>query len=413
MPNLRSELKSRYASLRRLHDDLRDSSLSRPGWDIQVRARRTLGSDEPIEHWFLAEHFLVGWSNWSGLFDRFRRYFGQPDDSFPRTWAKLIADCEVLVFRLTREDELDRIIAKYWVDPDLELDRPVNRRSHDIASIYTRIARDHERVELLIRAEHVHPRFAPRGKSKESLWKQSVPEAAAFTVARTVVFEQNGRLLEYWQKLPRRVQGQVWVHLRHYLHSTLGVSWLVESTPAVSALLSISWRKQAVSLSVQEPAAPLQLDPSISASVGRLFDRLKAAIAELGYDAILEDLSSPELIGGADSLLGSDDVMVVPGHLADQSRPILLAATKGWNGKEPKSFAKVMRQVKARLTESRGAIRVVVVFCDCWDSTSFQEEHRDELRAHEQNGVRFLFIMVGVPDRVLVPIPVELEGAAR
>ena len=72
-----------------------------------------------------------------------------------------------------------------------------------------------------------------------------------------------------------------------------------------------------------------------------------------------------------------------------------------------------MRQVKARLIESRGTIQVVVVFYDCWDSASFVEEHREELRAHDQNGVRFLFVMVGVPNRVLVPVPVEFDPAPR
>ena len=104
--------------------------------------------------------------------------------------------------------------------------------------------------------------------------------------------------------------------------------------------------------------------------------------------------------------------MVIPGHLADEPRPILLAVAKGWGGKEPLSFVKVMRQVKARLIEARGAIQVVIVFCDCWDSASFQEEHREELNAHDQNGVRFLFVMVGVPDRVLVPVPVEFDRAS-
>jgi hypothetical protein len=82
-------------------------------------------------------------------------------------------------------------------------------------------------------------------------------------------------------------------------------------------------------------------------------------------EAVIEDLPSPDLIGGEDSMPASEDVMVVPGHLADTSQPILLAATKGGNGKEPLSFAKVMRQVKARLIESRGTIQVVIVFCGC------------------------------------------------
>ena len=168
-----------------------------------------------------------------------------------------------------------------------------------------------------------------------------------------------------------------------------------------------------MSISLQEPAGLSGLVDPISSSVARLLERLKTAIAELGYEAVIEDLLSPDLIGGEDSLLASDDVMVVPGHLADSARPILLAVTKGWGGKEPHSFARVMRQVKARLIESRGTIQVVIVFCDCWDSASFQEEHREELIAHDCNGVRFLFVLVGVPDNILVPVPVGLGASSR
>ena len=41
MANLRNELKSRHASLRRLYDDLKGSSFARAGWNTEVRARRT------------------------------------------------------------------------------------------------------------------------------------------------------------------------------------------------------------------------------------------------------------------------------------------------------------------------------------------------------------------------------------
>ena len=105
--------------------------------------------------------------------------------------------------------------------------------------------------------------------------------------------------------------------------------------------------------------------------------------------------------------------MVVPGHLEDSARPILLAVTRGWCGNAPHSFAKVMRQVKTRLIEANGTIRVVVIYSDCWDSASFEEEHREELRAFDKNGVRFVFLLVGVPDRVLIPVPVGLDQAAR
>jgi hypothetical protein len=163
-----------------------------------------------------------------------------------------------------------------------------------------------------------------------------------------------------------------------------------------------------VSLSLQKPAGLPESDWPISGSVARLLDRLKTTVAELGYEAVIEDLSSPDLIGGEDSVLASEEVMFVPGHLADTTRRIPLAPTKGWSGKQPQSFAKVMRQVKARLIESRGTTQTVIFFCECRNSASFEEEHREELRAHDRNGVHFLFVLVGVPDKTLVSIPVAL-----
>jgi hypothetical protein len=76
------------------------------------------------------------------------------------------------------------------------------------------------------------------------------------------------------------------------------------------------------------------------ATVERLLDQLKAAIGELGYEAVVENLISDDLIGGDDSLLASDEVMVIPGDMDDIARPILLAVTRGWGGKDCLSFTK-------------------------------------------------------------------------
>ena len=111
--------------------------------------------------------------------------------------------------------------------------------------------------------------------------------------------------------------------------------------------------------------------------------------------------------------MGSEQFMVIPGYLDDASRPVLLAVTKGWAGNEPQSFAKFMRQVKVRLIEARGAIQVVVVACNCRDSASFEEEHREELSAFDKTGVRFLFSLVGVPNTVLTQVPIEFSQGAR
>jgi hypothetical protein len=152
-----------------------------------------------------------------------------------------------------------------------------------------------------------------------------------------------------------------------------------------------------------------RLEPEIADAAAKLLARLQKAIAELGYATFLEDSLSPDLMGGEDSLLGTDSVMVVPGHQPDSSQPILLALTSGWNGKGALSFTKVLRQAKTRLVEARGAIKLVVVLCDTWQSATFNDEQREELGAHFRNGVKFLFLLVGVPDRGLVPVPVSFD----
>jgi hypothetical protein len=70
-----------------------------------------------------------------------------------------------------------------------------------------------------------------------------------------------------------------------------------------------------------------------------------------------------------------------------------------------------MRQVKARLIEADGATQVAIVLCDCWDSASFEEEHREELRAFDKNGIRFVFVLIGFPDKNLNPVPVGFDQA--
>jgi hypothetical protein len=148
MANLRSELRSRHAALRRLYDDIKSSSFARLNWDTEVRARRTLGTDDTIEHWFLAEHFLISWSNWRGLLDRFGRYFGQSDESFPKTWYRFVVDCDVLVFDLARQKELDGLLAESWTNLDFDATRPNKRSFDDVTVIYTQLATSHERAEL-------------------------------------------------------------------------------------------------------------------------------------------------------------------------------------------------------------------------------------------------------------------------
>ena len=160
------------------------------------------GSNATIEHWFLAEHYLINWSNWTGLLDRFRRCFGQEIDNFPKSCSQLIANCNVLAFGLARDAELDEAIARSWSDQEPMVGRVGKCGDFDMPSVYTQIARNYERAQVLSRADQVQPDSAVKAK----LFKQMTIGRGDFGMSRSVILEQNERLLDRWQELPRRVQ---------------------------------------------------------------------------------------------------------------------------------------------------------------------------------------------------------------
>jgi hypothetical protein len=91
------------------------------------------------------------------------------------------------------------------------------------------MVRSHERAELLNRSELVEPRLS----RKEAEIQKLAVSRHVLVGTRRVVGEQNDRLLERWHGLPAGVQDRAWIHLRHYLHSVLGVSWLADAGPGV------------------------------------------------------------------------------------------------------------------------------------------------------------------------------------
>ena len=70
------------------------------------------------------------------------------------------------------------------------------------------------------------------------------------------------------------------------------------------------------------------------------------------------------------------------------------------NPRAPKSVRRLLDRLKGAIAE--------LVYEPVIEGVSSRDEHREELRAHDQNGVRFLFVLVGVPDKILGPVPVEL-----
>jgi hypothetical protein len=88
----------------------------------------------------------------------------------------------------------------------------------------------------------------------------------------------------------------------------------------------------------------------------------------------------------------------------------LLGVSRGNKKGAALSFGKIMTQVKAHLIDCADRTRVVIFLCDLW-SPDLLDEHLEELRAHHRRGVRFLFLLVGTPDRAVAPVAVDLSAA--
>lgn len=419
MPRFEAELRSAHAELQRLKRCIHSPNFMKQSLEDLVRAPSTLNGREKIEYAFLAELFLLTWCRWTGLLDRYCRYFGRSIQDFPKSWTRFRAELDGEVLALLARKALDETISLAWEAGDASSMKAPRTRRFDLEAVYTQIARNHERATFVEQASSLRPKAARRERSIESEAPRS--GSLPLPLTRDAVTQHTRILLDVWDRLPRRSKESLGHHLRHYMHSTLCLSWLMVQRPRSSALMILLWGDDEVHPTPSSPpASPFTPIPKALLEghgtrqwpeVSKVVERISRVIAEVGYDALLEDALSPDLIGGDESLVGSNEVTVVPGNQADDARPILLALTRGWSGDTPLSFSKVLQQVKTRLIEAQGTINAVVICCDSWDSTSFRESFAEELAAHQRRGVFFLLLLVGVPDHALVPIPVSFNFA--
>jgi hypothetical protein len=156
--------------------------------------------------------------------------------------------------------------------------------------------------------------------------------------------------------------------------------------------------------SIEEYAGQFE-DPDISGGARRVLERITQAIGEIGYDEFVEDATSSNFQGGAQSLVGASSINIIPGHVGGPCHKLLLAISKG--DKKAIGFPSVMRQVREHLILCKET-KAVIILCDHWYPRML-DEHIGDLRAHhEKHKVRFLFLMVGLPGRVVSPVAVDL-----
>ena len=135
-------------------------------------------------------------------------------------------------------------------------------------------------------------------------------------------------------------------------------------------------------------------------------------ISEIGYgsflDGLLDGLFNPETNSQVAGQAVEPSCNVIPSKSSKKTacHPLLLAFSKGDKGRI--SFDAIQNKVRSHLAKCRGVTKFVICFTDCWDSPKFQDNHYEGLLTLKKvDGVKFFFVLVGVPDSVLAVCPVK------
>jgi hypothetical protein len=430
MSEVMRTLRDGARQVQKLQKDLHPPTLARRDWKGNVFARQTLGDDVEVELWYLAEHFVLSWHDWHGLRERFPRYFGESEEPLPATWGRLDANCAVLADRLLRDKELDDLVSTYWLTTGA-IGGERRQKVPSTRELYQTVVQNHRRWSLMQQAEA--GRLGPRAETVEEV----APKGEVWPQCRKLVRRLNEDTLSACNHLMEVLGQDLCTHLRHYRHANLLVSWLADDSGAdaghpprpgsrsgsrtgsytasrsgsrssaedaghrVSALFQLL--SEAVVLPSIDQYADQFQDADVRGTARHVLGRITEAIAEIGYDAFVEDLTSGDFRGGADSLVGASAINLIPSAVRGPCQMLLLAVSKG--DKKALGFPAIIRQVREHLIRCP-VTQSVIVLCDHWHP-AILDEHLGDLRAHHDRGVRFLFLLAGIPGRVVAPVGVD------
>lgn len=398
-------LQESYREVDRLYADLQPPVFSRQDWKASVYARRSIGEETRVEVSYLAEHFLLAWNDWWGLCGRYLRYFGQSEEKLPRTWRTLGTRCRVLADQIGRDNLLDQLVSHNWMMP-AAASRLMGHDDRSAKTLFHAMVMNHRRLTVLLVLD------SPLEDSHAGR-KTITPDRPVLPETSDIVQRLNYALIDEWNELPGKMRENALWYLRNYQRANLAVSWLEDGAATLddrprSAFLYALISEKRVLPSIDEFVQHLEVDANERQTVSRVLRRLDAAIVEMGYENFVEDVTSSEFLGGPDSPVGTDAINVIPGDGPTTCCTTLLAVSQG--EKKAIGFPSIMKQVRAHLIRCINKTRVVIVLCDHW-KPDMLDEHVEDLRAHHERGVGFLFLMVGTPGRVIAPVAVDLGMA--
>jgi hypothetical protein len=294
-----------------------------------------------------------------------------------------------------------QLVSHYWMSTANGRDKNIDE-TPSVRGLCQALVQNHRRLALIRSADGGH--MQPVGTEAMS----TISRGEIWPHCKDLVNRLNVATLAVWGNLATAARRELTVNLRHYTHANLAVSWLSnghssDAKVEPSALLTILRTETNMPPNYDSFATQFQ-DPKLQTTAAHVLDRVLTAINEIGYDDFVGDVTSRDFMGGPDSPLGSSEINLIPSQSNGPCRPLLVAISKG--DKKNVGFPAVMRQLREHLIRCP-VTQAVIVLCDHWHPAMLHE-HLGDLRAHHDRGVRFLFLMVGMPPRVVAPVAVDL-----
>ena len=389
-------LRQSYKELFDLFSDLQPSIFARQDWNSNVIARKSLNDNIPVEMFYLAEHFLLAWNDWQGMCRRYLSYFGQTDAIFPLYWKKSGLEFKTLAIRICQDNRFDEIISERLITLDVTniFITATGRETIVEIDFFHDLVKWHRWKSLIVFLE-----------SKEN---QSEVERIENILSKTSkqIEYQNKRLSQVWNEIPPSATKATISQIgKNYQYANLNLSWLEDRTNSAFSEALKSEKK--MSISIEKFIEGLLISEDEKQKINQMIMRINSAISEIGFDAFVADILSDDFLGGNQSAAGCNEIGIIPGDVAsDACCTVLLAVSKG--DKTYKGFPAVMDKVRAYLIRCSKETKVVIVLCDHWKSDMLESQISD-LREHYKRGVRFLFLMVGSPSRIIAPVAVDLN----
>lgn len=395
--------------------------------------------------WALTEHFLLTWIEWFQVSRLYSQYFGYGRGAeaaaimmpglgmplfpgLPSTWASLHRQCQRIKDDIAGDGYLPDILASAWgVD-----DPTVPHGREDAEHWFFALAESHERRRLLgVYSSFAHP-----------AWRDLNHMAA----------DQERLLAAQFNEVEPQTRSAVLSHLRFYRHATLDASWLspegldrrpTERAAGESALQRLTYEPIPDREWASQSLDGLDLDQAVRAEVQQMMVRIQRSVWEFGFTCLSEDLHSPDFRPATRSPVGTPAVTLnprppsLPGPGRREPRPRrdldeivhFVPKVERWMGEREQSaiepgrisltvarpdgrgwagIAPALSQLAAYFGQAQRLPDVAVVLTDAWDSAAFARHHRRDLRPYATRGVRFLFLLAGVPDRTMSRISVAL-----